>query len=21
MVGSDIYQLDRDGDGFACEPN
>jgi hypothetical protein len=21
VVGSDIYQLDRDGDGFACEPN
>jgi hypothetical protein len=21
VVGSDIYELDRDGDGYACEPN
>lgn len=21
IVGSDVYQLDRDGDGLACEPN
>ena len=21
IVGNDVYELDRDGDGFACEPN